>query len=69
MAQFRLRPEVWAAFGEATTRAGTDRAAVLRAFVAWYLREPGAELPERPPAPEPEQPSSRKRRRSGQTET
>jgi hypothetical protein len=33
-------------------RAGLrNRAAVLRALVAWYLRRPGAELPERPPAP------------------
>ena len=27
-----------------------NRANVLRALIAWYLRRPGAELPERPPA-------------------
>ncbi|MFF7991745.1 hypothetical protein ACFZDG_18370 [Kitasatospora xanthocidica] len=33
-------------------RAGErNRAHVLRALLAWYLRRPGAELPERPPAP------------------
>jgi len=25
-----------------------DRGTLLRAFVAWYLREPGAKLPDRP---------------------
>jgi hypothetical protein len=35
----------WADLGE---RAG-NRAQVLRALIAWYLRRPGAELPERPP--------------------
>ncbi|WP_159043132.1 MULTISPECIES: hypothetical protein [unclassified Streptomyces] len=32
---------------------GGDRAAVIKELVAWYLRRPGAELPERPPAPGP----------------
>ncbi|MFI0718898.1 hypothetical protein [Streptomyces sp. NPDC021224] len=33
-----------------------DRAAVIKALVAWYLRRPGARLPERPPVtPEPPQ--------------
>jgi len=26
-----------------------NRSTVIRALVAWYLREPGAKLPERPP--------------------
>lgn len=26
-----------------------NRSGLLRQFVAWYLREPGAKLPERPP--------------------
>jgi hypothetical protein len=27
---------------------GTERAALVRQFIAWYLHKPGAELPERP---------------------
>lgn len=38
----------WVRFGK---RAGnTNRAAVLRAFMDWYTREPGAKLPQRPAA-------------------
>jgi hypothetical protein len=37
--------ELWERFGEV---AEPDRSAVLRAFVAWYVREPGAKLPVRP---------------------
>lgn len=37
----------WDRFGVA---AGvTRRAEVIRALIDWYLREPGAKLPERPP--------------------
>jgi len=44
----RIADEDWDDLGE---RAGLrNRAAVLRALIAWYLRRPGAELPERPPA-------------------
>ncbi|MGW3322490.1 hypothetical protein [Streptomyces virginiae] len=32
---------------------GGDRSAVIKQLVGWYLRRPGAELPERPPAPAP----------------
>ncbi len=28
---------------------GVQRSEVIRTLVAWYLREPGAKLPERPP--------------------
>jgi hypothetical protein len=43
----RFSDEDWTDLG---IRAGLrNRAAVLRALVAWYLRRPGAELPERPP--------------------
>jgi len=45
---FRAETTLWQAFGEATQRAGTDRSEALRAFMRWYLREGGAELPERP---------------------
>lgn len=27
---------------------GTERASLIREFIAWYLRQPDAELPERP---------------------
>lgn len=48
MRAFRLAEALWVRFGEAAERAGTDRGTLLRAFVRWFLREPGAELPPRP---------------------
>lgn len=48
MRAFRLAEHLWIRFGEAAERAGTDRGTLLRAFVSWYLREPGAKLPDRP---------------------
>ncbi|MDR3083918.1 MAG: GIY-YIG nuclease family protein [Streptomyces sp.] len=44
----RVGLDMWAAFGAATAEQGSDRSATLRAFMAWYLGLPGAELPERP---------------------
>ena len=41
--------ETWDAFDEATKAAGTDRSAVVRAWVDYYLGRSG-ELPERRPA-------------------
>lgn len=41
---FRLDAELWRDFGD---RAG-DRTAVLRNFIRWYMREPGARMPRRP---------------------
>ena len=42
----RMEKSLWDAFGAV---AGVRRRAeLIRAFVRWYLREPGAELPERP---------------------
>lgn len=38
----------WADLETATKRVGSDRAAVIKQFIRWYLRRPGAELPERP---------------------
>jgi hypothetical protein len=38
----------WYDFEKAATEAGTDRAALVREFIDWYLREPGAKLPSRP---------------------
>jgi hypothetical protein len=37
----------WAELGEV---AEAGRAEVIRQFIAWYLRRPGAKLPVRPPA-------------------
>jgi hypothetical protein len=48
--RFRVDPEDWRAFGDAVPD-DTDRSKVLREFVAWYVRKPGAKLPQRPPAP------------------
>jgi hypothetical protein len=48
MRAFRLAENLWIKFGEAAAAAGVDRGTLLRAFVAWYLREPGAKLPDRP---------------------
>lgn len=47
-ARFRLAAGIWERMGQEAERLGTDRAAVLRAFVLWWLRYPGAELPDRP---------------------
>lgn len=44
----RVPDEDWADLG---ARAGErNRAEVIRALIAWYLRRPGAELPDRPTA-------------------
>lgn len=40
----RIEPDLWDRFG----RAAVNRSAVLRAFIAWYVREEGAKLPRRP---------------------
>lgn len=40
--------DLWAEFARVTDRAGTDRSAALRACMEWYVRRPGAALPERP---------------------
>lgn len=47
----RVDQELWASFGEAAGDQGMDRSAVLRAFMDWYIREPGAKLPDRPERP------------------
>jgi hypothetical protein len=42
----RVEPDLWEEFGE---KAGAwSRAKVLRQFMAWYCRRPGATLPKRP---------------------
>jgi len=44
----RVTENAWARFGEAATAAGVARAELLRQFIAWYSRDPGAKLPTRP---------------------
>ncbi|MGW5210032.1 hypothetical protein ACWEQO_02120 [Streptomyces sp. NPDC004051] len=51
---FRVPDSEWTPF-EAATRAiypegRSPRGKVLREFMRWYMRRPGAKLPERPPA-------------------
>jgi hypothetical protein len=46
-ALFSVPADDWKAFGDQV--GDTNRAGILRAFVAWFLRKPGAKLPERPP--------------------
>lgn len=38
----RVPEELWERFGEAAQRAGSDRAAIMREFIRWYVREAGA---------------------------
>lgn len=44
----RIGDEDWDDLGERA--GGRNRAEVIRALIAWYLRRPGAQLPARPPA-------------------
>ena len=46
--QVRIGSPDWAEFGEIADQLGTDRSALVRQLVRWYLRRPGAVLPERP---------------------
>lgn len=38
----------WYDFDAAAKAMGTERAAVIRELIDWYIREPGAKLPARP---------------------
>lgn len=49
----RVGDEEWASFGEAASAAGTDRTKAINAFIRWYLRQPGAKIPDRPASPAP----------------
>lgn len=55
---FRLPEDQWEQFGRAAAAMGTERGTALRDFIAWYIRQAGAELPGRPPRlperPEPD---------------
>ena len=47
----RVSGDDWADLGERAAALGTDRTKVIVALVRWYLRRPGAKLPERPDGP------------------
>lgn len=44
----RLEDDLWRDLEPAARAAGFDRSGVIRQFVRWYLRIPGAKLPQRP---------------------
>lgn len=41
----RVDEELWAKFGKLVGRGRSD---IIRQFIRWYVREPGAKLPTRP---------------------
>lgn len=45
---FRLPMDLWTKFEETAREAGVDRSEVLREFVRWWTRQPGAKNPTRP---------------------
>lgn len=46
----RVDEALWEHFGAGAEQMGADRSAVLREFIRWYVREPGAKMPKRPDA-------------------
>ncbi len=42
----RVEPELWDEFGRALVDRDGGRSGVLREFMRWFLKKPGAELPE-----------------------
>ena len=44
----RISDEDWTDLEAATGTLGSDRGTVIKQFIRWYLRRPGAKLPERP---------------------
>jgi hypothetical protein len=44
----RIDDETWADLGTAAEESGTDRSAILRQLAQWWLRRPGAKVPDRP---------------------
>jgi hypothetical protein len=44
----RLEQDLWDRLDAAAKAIGYDRSSVIRQFVRWYLRVPGAQLPQRP---------------------
>ncbi|MEW2070028.1 hypothetical protein [Streptomyces sp. NPDC007346] len=54
--QVRIPTDMWTQFGRAAKLGGTSRAKVVSQLIDWYISEPGATPPIRPPA-ETESPS------------
>lgn len=50
VAKVRVSSQLWQGFGQAAKSAGTNRSALIMAFIRWYLRRPGAKPPTRPAA-------------------
>jgi hypothetical protein len=46
MRPIRVADRPWCVFGALV--GDRDRSRVVREFIAWYIREPGARLPQRP---------------------
>ena len=44
----RISDEDWAELDVAAKSAGADRGTLIKQFIRWYLRRPGAKLPQRP---------------------
>ena len=44
----RIELTLWERFGVAAKRQGFDRSSLIREFIGWYLRMPGAKMPKRP---------------------
>lgn len=51
----QIDDDLWTDFGAAATAAGSDRSGISKQFYEWFVRRPGAQLPERPP-PQPDDP-------------
>lgn len=43
-----VEPSDWDELQVAAKAVGSDRATVLRQFIKWYIRRPGARMPQRP---------------------
>lgn len=46
----RVSDDDWDDLEAATSTVDSDRGTVIKQFIRWYLRRPGAKLPERPAA-------------------
>ncbi|MYU24609.1 GIY-YIG nuclease family protein [Streptomyces sp. SID8352] len=46
--QVRIATQRWIEFGRAAKVGGTSRGKVVAQLIDWYIREPGAKLPDRP---------------------
>ena len=47
----RIPDDEWTDLGQLADAGGTDRTAIVRELLQWYLRRPGAKLPTRPERP------------------